>query len=124
LAALLGILGGVIQKVRKNLREAHGIRFQDYRIGRETDAELVTGSLDERPAGFDGAPHNVGEVDLLFAQFNFTACNAGDLHQVIHQADHVVHLAIHHFLDAIEGTPIIPCHPQDVQTIADWRQWV
>src|SRR5262245_36185163 len=73
-------------------------------------------SVNERPARFHRAPQHTFQLYEFFAQCDLAASNPRHFHQIIHQANHMLHLSLHH-LDhaAIESTGGL--NPENMQGI-------
>ena len=65
LAARLGILGGVVQQVGKDLCHANHVATDDHRLRWHADRELVTCLFDERQTRFDRFSNDRGQFQRL-----------------------------------------------------------
>ena len=63
---------------------------------RQGDRQLVPPFVDQRPARFDGAGHGRRHVDRFGFQLHLAAGDARHVEQVVHQPDHLFHLAVDH----------------------------
>src|SRR5262249_21676926 len=72
--------------------------------------------------GFNGAIDDAEKLDALFAKLDFSAHDAGDIEQVVHQTSHVMQLSIGN-LDGFGGNFRIDVGLlQNIEGAGDWSQ--
>ncbi len=57
-------------------------------------------------------------------KFNFAAGDSRHIEQIIHEANHVHHLALDHFGGLVDFLSPVVAQPQEFQCVADWSQRV
>ena len=90
-------LAALFSRLAKTCVSRTGSASTTQRLARDVDDELVAGG--SRSAAGWSRPRcaRVGrELDRLLAQLDLAARDARDVEQVVHQADHVVDLPLHH----------------------------
>ena len=94
--APLGVLGALLSRLANTWASRVTVGVQVDRLGRQRDRQFVARRLDQRAAGFHGVLHRRRQVDPLLAQFDLAVGDAGHVEQVVHEADHVPKLPLHH----------------------------
>ena len=122
-AAVVGVLGGVVQQVGEHLRQAHGIAADH--IGSAGRSIVIRW----RPASITGRlvstrlRRSPWSTAISSLQLDLAARDARDFEQVVDQPHHVVDLPLHHLADcACACGSLSPGQPQDLQRVADRRQ--
>jgi hypothetical protein len=70
------VTGGVVEEVREDLGEPHGVRVEKDGRGGALDGELVPAGFEQRPAGLDGLVEDGQELDGFLAQRELAVGNA------------------------------------------------
>ena len=124
-AAVLGVLGGVVEQVRRRPAPAG-------RVGvRPTAARAAGATVSSWPAASMsrlGRLHRAGD-DVASSTGSLRSSilprdDAGHVEQVIDQPDHVLHLPLHHLPRPLDDGGVRPRQLQDVQGVADRGQRV
>ena len=119
LSSGVGVFGGVVQQVGKYLSQTDRIPVHDQRLRRKGQCQMVIDGLDQRTTRFHAVLHNGRQVDAFLAQRDLAAGDPRHFEQVVHQAHHVVDLAVHHVADAFADWVVLAGQPQDVQGVAN-----
>ncbi len=90
-----GVLGRVEDEVLEDLLQAHAVGDDPERLLRKLHDHLVPADLDLALAGLDRVANLVVDVERLAAQLDGPARDPRDIQQVLDQARHLRHLAVH-----------------------------
>ncbi len=71
LAARIGIFGSIVEQVADDLCETDGIGVERDRLGGKGDGQLMAGSFNQWPAGFDSIRNDRGQFGRPFAELDF-----------------------------------------------------
>lgn len=85
---------------------------------------MVAGAIDQRLAGFHGVLHDARHFDLFLLDFDLAAADAGKFEKVINHPHHMNHLPFHCLVQTLRCRAGRMGHSQDVQAVADRRQWI
>ncbi len=120
-AARCGVLGGIVEQVGEDLREAHHVRLQHDRLRGKRHRELVLRGVDQRPARLERGVDHRCEIDRLLTQLDLAQRDSGHFHQVVDQPRHVADLPIHHLQDTRPALAELR-QPQHADRVADRRE--
>ena len=94
-AVRLRVLRRVVQQVRKDLRQPHGVAGnRNERVG-NVHRQRLARLLEERTARLDGGPQHGNQIERLLLHVHDAARDARHFQQVVHQPDKMVHLTLH-----------------------------
>jgi hypothetical protein len=93
-AAGLGVVRRVVEQVREDLRQPHGVGVEPDRLAGQRHDELVLPALDRGAARLDRRGDHVRELDASAAQLETPVRDARDIEQVLEQARHVADLPL------------------------------
>ena len=96
LAAVVGVLGGVVEQVGENLGEPRKIAPDAHRLRRRAHRERVAARVDERPRGLDGDADDFGDVDRFELELDLPVRDPRHVEKVVDQAAQLLDLAIEH----------------------------
>ena len=123
-AALVGVLGGIVDQVGKYLRQAQRVGAERRLVDGECHLQRVLRPLYVRTAGLDGALQHRHQVGGFGPEFDLASVDAGDVEQVVDQARQLAYLALYQvqrLAQASAGVCLF-AQPQHAERIADRRQ--
>jgi hypothetical protein len=89
----LGVLGGIRQQVRDDLREAAGVPV-DVQVPGHVYGQPVSTLFDQRTGLFDAFAHHVNQPHPLALQDEHAARDSRHVQEVVPQSDDVLHLPL------------------------------
>jgi hypothetical protein len=89
-----GVLRGVDQQVRDDLREPRQVAFEGNRLRRQIDRQRVARSIDDRLRDLDRTLDDRRKLQRFTPQMELAARHARDVEQVVEQVRHLRHLPI------------------------------
>src|SRR5262245_18984498 len=122
----LGILGGVVQQVGDDLREAGEVAIEEQRLWWLGNDELVPESVDQGTARLYSGVQDVAQSDPIFPKLQLAAGNASEIQQIVHQPGQLLHLALDDVerpLGLLGARPVQVQHElKNVDCVSDRRQ--
>ena len=89
-SAVLGVLGGVRQQVRHDLREPGRVAVDRETILRHVHGQMQPASFEEWARGLDGLRDECAHLDPAVLELELSTRDARDIEQVVDQTDQVV----------------------------------
>ena len=93
-SARVGVLGGVGEQVRQQLRDAQRIRMQRGRTRRQLDRQRVALGIDHRARRLHGHVDDRAQRHVALLELELALGDARDVEQVVEQVRHLAHLAL------------------------------
>ena len=121
-AARRRVLGGVVEQVLEHLRKPGGVAFDLQGDARNIDDQPVIARFDRRRRGLERVIDHAAQADAFIAQVHLAERDSRDVHEIVDQAHHVMHLPVddlarraHVFPGGIAGL-------EQVHRVADGRE--
>jgi hypothetical protein len=94
LATRRRVLRRVVQQILKHLRQPSGIAIEPQHLGRHLNRERVPPGFDRGTGGFESVGENATQTHAFALQRHLPKRDARDLHEVVDEPHHVLHLAV------------------------------
>jgi hypothetical protein len=85
LPARIGVLGGIVEEVREDLRQAHPVRLDPVLLVRQGHLQRLLARLDQRPRGFHAIGQRAPHRQPFPPQLDTAAADARDVQEVFDQ---------------------------------------
>ena len=122
LAAGVGELGGVVEKVREHLREPDPVAVHDDIRARQGHRQSHLRLIEVRPAHLDGRLHDARQADRFDVEAQLAARHARHVEQIVDEADELADLPLDDLPGLVERRRIVGPEPHDLEGVADGSQ--
>ncbi len=119
-----GELGSVVQEIRDDLYNPHGICGDDEIFARQAESQLVRGQLDRRSTCLHREGYRRRQRHASYLEVDQATAESRHVEQVVDQAHHLRHLTFHQFASSTDDGSIVRCEALDLQRVADRCQGV
>ena len=114
--------GGIVEQIRKHLGESNAVAV-DGEVGIwERDVQRDFGLVEVRPTNFDGHFQDRGKAERLDVEPQFASGDAGNVEQVVDEANELADLSIDNLPSLVDGGRIAGPEAHNFQGITNWSE--